>query len=93
MKKRLKTLSVLLILILSSCSSDDNLNTPVNSCNEGYVITEVTDTFSSTNGYTGIIEGKPLEVHHYAIRILADGNICSVGYQIRQATRVIILLK
>lgn len=81
MKISLKTLSILLVFIISSCSSDDNLNTPVNSCNEGYVITEVTDTFSNTNGYTGIINGKPLEVHHYAIRILADGNICSVGYQ------------
>lgn len=81
MKIIIKTFLILLTITMFSCNSDDDQNTTLNGCDESYVSTEMTHTFSTANGYTNLTEAKPLEVHHYAMRILEDGVICSIGYQ------------
>lgn len=82
MKTIFKTILFFAItLTFINCNSDDDTNTPFDGCDESYVSTEMTQTFSTANGYTNLTLEKPLEVHHYAMRILQDGVICSIGYQ------------
>lgn len=78
--KNLKTITLILLAILTfSC---DNDNDPTNNvCDENYISTPITNIFSIANGYDDLPEYMDLETHEYEIKILADGEICSVGYQ------------
>lgn len=78
--KILKTIALILLIIFTfSC---DNDNDPTNNvCDENYVSTPITNIFSTINGYNDLAEFMDLETHEYEIKILADGEICSIGYQ------------
>ena len=77
------TKSILLIIISATLFfSCDNDNDPTNNvCENNYVSSAITDVFSTANGYDDLPEFMDLETHEYVIRINADGEICSVGYQ------------
>jgi len=83
MKTILKMKTILIIILTTvlfvSC---DNDNDPTNNvCDDNYVNTLITDAFSATNGYDDLPEFMDLKTHQYRIKINADGEICSVGYQ------------
>ncbi|AMC10785.1 hypothetical protein Lupro_05815 [Lutibacter profundi] len=72
-------LIILTTVLFVSC---DNDNDPTNNvCDDNYVNTLITDAFSATNGYDDLPEFMDLKTHQYRIKINADGEICSVGYQ------------
>lgn len=75
------SLALFIFMTFLSCNNDDDSSTALAECDVNYTADAITSTFSGVNGYTTIAEGKPLETHFYAIRILSDGIICSVGYQ------------
>jgi len=80
--KNLKKIAVLLtfsLLTITSCDNDDDATNNV--CDESYVNTPITNAFSSVNGYNDLPETMDLETHQYRIKINANGEICSVGYQ------------
>jgi len=80
--KNLKKITFLLILSLFVISSCDNDNDPTNNvCDDSYVNTAITDAFSIINGYDDLSEYMDLKTHQYRIKINANGEICSVGYQ------------
>lgn len=80
MKSVIKILSLLSILIFFiSC---DNDNDPTNNvCDENYITANITDAFSTANGYNNLAEFMDLKTHMYKIKINSNGKICSVGYQ------------
>ena len=81
-KKRFKNFVFLLTLILFAITSCDNDNDPTNNvCDEGYISTAITNAFSTANGYDDLPEYMDLKTHEYRIKINANGEICSVGYQ------------
>ncbi len=81
-KKKLKKSTFVLILSLFIFSSCDNDNDPTNNvCDDSYVNTAITDAFSLANGYDDLPENMDLKTHQYRMKINADGEICSVGYQ------------
>ncbi|TYB79879.1 hypothetical protein ES674_01405 [Bizionia myxarmorum] len=70
------------LLALTSCSSNDDEIILVNNiCDVSYVSTPITDLFSTANGYDDLPEYMDLETHQYRMKINANGEICSVGYQ------------
>lgn len=76
---KLSALLILGILLITSCDPD---NDPSNNfCDTDYVSTPITNIFSVANGYDDLAEYMDLETHEYRIKIYADGEICSVGYQ------------
>ncbi|MCX7551597.1 hypothetical protein [Xanthomarina sp. F2636L] len=80
--KKFKTfaiLSVISLFVLSSCDNDDDMTNNV--CDDSYVNTAITNAFSTANGYDDLPEYMDLKTHQYRIKINADGEICSVGYQ------------
>jgi len=78
LKEKLLLVSIGL-LFFTSC---DNDNDPTNNvCENNYVSTAITDAFSVANGYDDLPEFMDLKTHQYRIKINADGEICSVGYQ------------
>lgn len=67
------------LLLFTSC---DNDNDPYNNvCEDNYVNDAITNAFSVANGYDDLPEFMDLETHQYRIKINADGEICTVGYQ------------
>lgn len=81
-KKKLKKFAFLLTFSLFVISSCDNDNDPTNNvCDDSYVNTAITNSFSLANGYDDLPEFMDLKTHQYRIKINADGEICSVGYQ------------
>lgn len=81
-KKKLKKFAFLLTFSLFVISSCDNDNDPTNNvCDDSYVNTAITNAFSLANGYDDLPEFMDLKTHQYRIKINADGEICSVGYQ------------
>lgn len=80
--KNFRKIVFLLTMSLFVVSSCDNDNDPTNNvCEDTYVSTAITNTFSSANGYNDLAEYMDLKTHEYRIQINADGEICSVGYQ------------
>ncbi|GGW58756.1 hypothetical protein DFQ11_101957 [Winogradskyella epiphytica] len=80
--KKITYLSALFTIALFTMSSCDNDHDPTNNlCDDTYVSTAITDAFSIANGYDDLPETMDLETHKYQIKINADGEICSVGYQ------------
>ena len=80
--KNLKKIAVLLtfsLFAITSCDNDDDATN--NACDESYVNTPITNAFSLANGYDDLPETMDLETHQYRIKINANGEICSVGYQ------------
>lgn len=75
-KVKLLTLSLLFIV---SCDNDDDITNNV--CEEEFVTSAITDAFSTSNGYDDLPEFMDLKTHEYRIKINADGEICSIGYQ------------
>ncbi len=67
------------LLFFISCDNDNDPNNNV--CENNYVSTAITDAFSVTNGYDDLPEFMDLKTHQYRIKINADGEICTVGYQ------------
>jgi hypothetical protein len=67
------------LLCITSCDNDNDPNNNV--CDNSYVSTAITDAFSTANGYDDLAEFMDLKTHQYRIKINADGEICSVGYQ------------
>lgn len=66
-------------LVTTAC---DNDNDPTNNvCEDSYVSTAISDAFATANGYDDLAEYMDLKTHQYRIKISADGEICSVGYQ------------
>ncbi|MEO8932914.1 MAG: hypothetical protein ABI295_01300 [Xanthomarina sp.] len=77
--KKIALVSILSLFVLSSCDSD---NDPTNNvCDDSYVNTAITDAFSTANGYNDLPEFMDLQTHEYRLKINADGEICSIGYQ------------
>lgn len=76
----IKILNAFIILTLVvSCDTD---NDPTNNvCEDYYVNNFITTAFSIANNYDDLPEFMDLETHEYVIKINADGEICSVGYQ------------
>lgn len=73
---------LLVILTTTLFFSCDNDNDPTNNvCENDYVSALITDAFSTANGYDDLPEFMDLETHEYEIKINANGEICSVGYQ------------
>ncbi|SEL22705.1 hypothetical protein SAMN04487910_2084 [Aquimarina amphilecti] len=67
------------LLLTISCDTD---NDPTNNiCEDYYVNNFITTAFSNANNYDDLPEFMDLETHEYVIKINADGEICSVGYQ------------
>lgn len=79
MKKFALIKLILLLLIFVSCDNDNDSSNNV--CEENYVTDQMLNTFSNSNGYTFAAEWMDLETHEYTIKINADGEICSIGYQ------------
>jgi hypothetical protein len=80
--KNLKKFAILFTFSLFVISSCDNDNDPTNNvCDDSFVNTAITDAFSSVNGYDDLPEFMDLKTHKYRMKINADGEICSVGYQ------------
>lgn len=77
--KKFVFLSILSLFVLSSCDNDDDSTNNV--CDDSYVNTAITDAFSLANGYDDLPEYMDLKTHEYRVKINADGEICSVGYQ------------
>ena len=74
-----KTILLLCLVAIFSC---DNDNDPTNNvCENTYVTTAITNAFSAANSYDDLPEFMDLETHQYKLKINADGEICSVGYQ------------
>jgi hypothetical protein len=70
-------LSIVALTLIISC---DNDNDPTNNvCEDAYVSTLITNAFSM-NVYSDFIN-VDYEIHEYEIRINADGEICTIGYQ------------
>lgn len=67
------------ISTFTSCSQ--NNHEPINVCENNYGSTALTTVFSVANGYDNLPEYMDLKTHQYRIKINADGEICSVGYQ------------
>tara|TARA_R110001583_G_scaffold76899_1_gene209978 strand:- start:19 stop:615 length:597 start_codon:yes stop_codon:yes gene_type:complete len=81
-KKKTIYLVVLFTIGLFTITSCDNDNDPTNNvCDDNYVSTAITDAFSIANGYDDLPEFMDLKTHQYRIKINANGEICSVGYQ------------
>jgi hypothetical protein len=81
-KKNAIYLGVLFTIGLFTIISCDNDNDPTNNvCDDTYVSTAITNAFSIANGYDDLSEFMDLKTHKYRIKINADGEICSVGYQ------------
>ena len=74
-----KTILLLCLIAIFSC---DNDNDPTNNvCENTYITTAITNAFSAANSYDDLPEFMDLETHQYKLKINADGEICSVGYQ------------
>lgn len=77
--KKIACLTLISLFTFSSCDSDDDATNNV--CENTYVSSIITNVFSSSNGYDDLPEFMDLETHEYRIKINANGEICSVGYQ------------
>lgn len=74
-----KILFIIGLFTIISCSNNNN---PANNvCDESYVNSAITNIFSAANGYDDLPEFMDLKTHQYRLKINADGEICSVGYQ------------
>jgi len=74
-----KIILVFTCIILINC---DNDNDPTNNvCENTYVSDLITTAYSIINGYDDLPEWMDLETHEYDIKINADGEICTIGYQ------------
>lgn len=71
-------LTISLFLIVSCDNDDDSTN---NVCDNNFVNMALVDAFSTANGYDDLPEFMDLKTHEYRIKINADGEICTVGYQ------------
>ena len=77
------TLRVLLILSISmnfiGCDNDTN---PLNNvCEENYVTNAITTAFTTGTYYDDIPDLMDVEIQEYEIKINANGEICSIGYE------------
>ncbi|EGV43782.2 hypothetical protein BZARG_1184 [Bizionia argentinensis JUB59] len=77
-----KIFAILLSISFFTFSSCDDDNDPLNNvCNDSYISTPITNLFTTANGYDDLPEMMDLETHEYRMKINANGEICSVGYQ------------
>lgn len=78
--KKFKKIAVLLTFSLFVIASCDNDTDPTNNvCDDSYVSTAITNALAI--GYDDLPEFMDLKTHKYRMKINADGEICTVGYQ------------
>lgn len=67
------------LFTITACST--NNPQPVSVCDESFGTNALTSVFSAANGYDNLPEYMDLKTHQYRVKINANGEICSVGYQ------------
>ena len=77
MKTLKQTLILFLSLIILSCDNDDDATNNV--CDNTFVEQSIITAFTSAFGYSNF--NMDLETHEYRVKINANGEICTVGYQ------------
>lgn len=68
----------LTVVLFVSCDNDSDPSNNV--CDSTYVTNAITAAFSAANNYDDV-ETMDLDTHEYSMRINANGEICSIGYQ------------
>ncbi len=77
--KNLKLILLSLTAVLfTNCDNDTDPTN--NACDSTYVTNSITAAFSTANNYNDL-ETMDLEMHEYKMKINANGEICSIGYQ------------
>lgn len=77
--KNLK-LIILSVTVVFFTNCDNDTDPTNNVCDSTYVANGITAAFSAANNYDELVT-MDLDTHEYSMRINANGEICSIGYQ------------